>query len=439
MNNVKTRKFNYQKLNHLRRLDVHRQHYGQEEFDHNKADLFESSISVLIKKYAPLLHASLVDFSAMHLIKKIVVSILIAWIGYSVGYIGVAKDNPILIIFVFLGWIYLDSSLFRTTLMFFFFAGASEGIPNAIEIYNEVTTKESYIGFLIQLIALTIPFALFSFFRWGILAGSILLLLSPIGWLNPLILSGVLFPGTAFVGLMALSLLVVLYKNKMLVAGLLIASAVLNIKTTIFPFKSDNDAYMANTSYGVPVKEIDSMYNRYKYIIDSSYDTSKDQVKIFFPETHLLNLHSFERVRKIFEDMSLKEGKVIISGYYDQINNENQIVVFKEGKTVFLNTQASALSPKKGEPWINEGTKWHLLDKPIVIDGDLLIVCFEEYHLGLFLWKMITADKPITKVVGMENLWWSSESRNSMVVVQRMYARIASRLFGLDYKYVYND
>jgi hypothetical protein len=371
--------------------------------------------------------------------QKIAIAMLIAWLSYSVGYVGVTKDNPILIIFVFFGWIYLNSSLFRLVLMFFFFAGASEGIPNAIEIYNEVTTKESYVGFLIQLLALTIPFALFSFFRWGILAGSIILLLSPIGWLNPLILSGVLFPGTAFVGVMALSLLVILYKNKMIVTGLLIASALLNVKTALFPFESVTDTYMANTSYGVPVKEIDNMYNRYKYVIDSSYNASEDQVKIYLPETHLLNIPSFEHARKIFEEISLKEGKVIISGYYDQTANENQVAVFKEGKTVFLNAQASALAPKKGKPWINDGTKWHLLDKPAVIDGDLLLVCFEEYHFGLFLWKMIIADKPITKVVGMQNLWWSSESRNSMVAVQRMYARLAARLFGLDYMYVYND
>jgi hypothetical protein len=360
-------------------------------------------------------------------------SMLFIWIGYAIGFVGVANEQP-LVITILAVWVLMKHPSLRIALIFGYFLGATNGIPEAIRIYNETTYTAGVIGYLLQAIFLTIPFALFSRFTWGIAAGSILLLVSPIGWTNPLIIAGYLFPDAGTTGAIAVILALVWHRNIFLLGSLAFASIIMNLNY-IEPIIGD-DVVSINTSYSAPIHQTLNFVERSELAIISAEGLPDS--KIILPETHFIQGPSFERVVPYLEQISETESITIIAGLYSVKNNENVLVVFKKGATYLLPIQANAMVPDPKNPLLNIGPSWHLLAPPAQDDGDLLIVCFEEYHMGLFLWKMTHANA-VKRVIGFENLWWSNGQRNSMVKVQRMYARLSARLFGLPYTFVYNN
>lgn len=360
-------------------------------------------------------------------------SLLYLWLGYTIGFVGIANEHPLVVAFLAI-WIFMKHPMTRIALIFGYFLGATNGIPEAIRVYNDTTHTIGILGYIVQTILLTLPFAIFSRFTWGVAVGAVILLISPIGWTNPLIISGYLFPDTGITGILAVVLALLWYRNKFLLGALAVASLVMNV--SYLEPKIGEDVIAINTAYSAPISKTLNFIERGELAITSTEGLPNS--KVIFPETHFIQGPSFERVIPYLESITEEENITIISGLYSLKDNENVLVVFKKGGTFLLPIQANALVPDPNNPLMNMGPSWHLLSPPAQDDKDLLIVCFEEYHLGLFLWKMTRAHD-VNRVIGFENLWWSNGQQNSMVKVQRMYARLSARLFGLPYTYVYND
>jgi hypothetical protein len=362
--------------------------------------------------------------------------LVVLFYGGAIGQLGIAQGFPLLISGLMI-WVVLDRSR-RYLLMFGYFLGATTGIPEAIHIYNDTSLLNGYLGYLGQALILSLPFLLFVRFRWGLVAGSLLLLLSPIGWINPLIIAGALFPDTGFVGLLATIIIALWYRNVLLIVALLLTSALLNasylsLNKTVYA----SDLTIINTHYTQTIDNRTNHVERSELALLNIPDKSPYGKKILLPETHFLENDAFEKSLPFLEQSTLDSGATIIAGLYSVNDNENTLVVIKDGGTYVYPIQANALVPSPSNPFVNLGPSWHLTEDPAQVGSDLLIVCFEEYHLGVFLWKMINAHD-IERVIGFENLWWSNQQQNSMVAIQRLYARLAARLFGLPYQFVFN-
>lgn len=354
------------------------------------------------------------------------------WLGYFFGYMGIAQDHVWLTMPIIALWIVLPKEFFamRAGMMLGFFFGATYGIPESLVIYNEVSKDEAIYVYLLQSIVLALPYLLLSKFRSGILWASLLLLISPIGWTNPLIIAGALFPDTGFLGLIALAS-IILVRNYYYVGAVLFASLVMNL-AYIEPV-NDADLVIGNTEYGVPVKEIDDLAQRSAYALRLP---AIKNTKVLLPETHFLASDMLDMTAEVLRLRTLKYGNSYIAGVFDVDANENKLLVVKNGSVRYLPVQASAVvfDWEKKE---NIGPKWHLTSAPASDDKDLLVVCFEEYHFGVFLWKMIQNPNS-NRYIAFENLWWSNEMTNSMVTVQRLYGRLSARLFGMAYVPVFN-
>ena len=265
-----------------------------------------------------------------------------------------------------------------------------------------------------------------------------------IGWVSPLAVAGVMFPGMGFFGLvLCLGLFVALaVLNWRAVLGLLLAGLIVNSVVwssgnvltpsgwqgvdTSFPHLSSGGADQAG--------QVLVAMQRVAWVAEFAKTVPAGSVRVL-PETILGSFNAVGEMslQATKEALALRGSRVLVGAELEQADGRyvNGLLVLgaEEGESHFL-AQNIPVPYAMWQPWSSEGAVGNVfgVDNVALVGGQRVasVICYEQL-LSFSLLQVMLAKPDV--VVAVSNVWWVSGP--SIPAIQAQFVSAYARLFGV--------
>lgn len=394
-------------------------------------------------------------------IRDIAVAGLFFLLGAAVGFLawgqGTEDWRLLWILFLPLTLGFSQSRLTAFLLMQGYYLAGTRGISSATEFFFDLSSSSAWLGtalWVASSLVLALPFAFFwhrnvrtraVLFNFA-LVFSVIPPLGIIGWLSPFAVSGTLFPGWLWAGIVlsAAFIFALVCHHARWVALLITLSLVANgiygfVGTkkldgwegvdTSFP-KMSAVTFDRSFDAGIVLAGMERL-EWIKYFAES---VPANSIRLL-PETMIAAFDGVARfsVQKVDADLRARNSRVIFGGILPQDNGQYKnvaIVLGAHPTEPSFAVQNMPVPISMWTPWNSTGAVANFFgrDNFVVANGVRagILICYEELLAYSFLLMML--ERP-SAVLTMANVWWSKD--NPIPVIQSQTVGAFARLFGV--------
>lgn len=339
-----------------------------------------------------------------------------------------------LLLFVPVLWAFSQTRWQAFLVVLAYYLSAAAGLPLATYQYFGTGLTFGSLLWLSASVLLALVWAAFwskSFKPWRLLVTLFILTVPPVGivgWVNPVLVAGAVFPNFGFFGLaLCVALMCVLSKVDLYIAGALVL-------------------IMCGVVYSLPVDEpqIDRWHGlqshypfdtaKHDFIADYQRQIAlKRAIKIVDADVVVVAESAAgrwnERTHSIWQDD--QQQKIILIGA-DQLlsHGYRNIIVKLHGQDASIVYQQRMPVPvSMWQPWWRNGAQPAWLHNPVFeVDGKRIapLICYEQLIVWPVLHSML--NKPDV-LMTFANVWWAKNTNISDI--QQLSAQSWARLFGL--------
>ncbi|MDY0215048.1 MAG: nitrilase-related carbon-nitrogen hydrolase [Bacilli bacterium] len=362
--------------------------------------------------------------------------------GAMIGFCAWGHSTILAVISLFMISLYFQA---KTRANFFYAAvgyylAASRGLFSGIVVYYDQITYAFTIwvgSALIISIGWTILWSENSKKKvFAFLFAIIFITIPPIGfvgWTNPLLTAGLIFPGFGFYGfglLLLMFILIEVYGKKRWIISSMIVLLALFFNRNFIPIK-DNIFYGAETNFGKLYDENTNYITDYKRQMDYLHVTKSTENKfVVLPENAVgrwtnLNMMAWANLplgKRIFAGASIYHENNI--SLYDnvllEITPTNYKILYRQRVPVLISMW---------QPWGNTGAKAYLFQENPVVNIDKIgnvgvLICYEQL---LFYTLLETMAYNPERIIAISNLWWAKGT--SIKAIEISSLQLISSLF----------
>ncbi|ART61510.1 hypothetical protein CBP36_21320 (plasmid) [Acidovorax carolinensis] len=343
-------------------------------------------------------------------------------------------------------WRLLKSRSEAFTLMLAYYLAGARDLSNDVSVFfgNAAPQGTGMVMWIGASILLSLPFALFWSVKptqraFGFLLAVLVCIPPPlgiIGWLNPLTVAGVIFPGAGWVGLaMTLILFVALAScNRALLMPLVTAAVISNGFATSSAARTPENWQGFDTSFeGLASGGMDrasqylSAMQRTEWLNNVIADMPSG-VTLVLPETILGRYDGVVKMLLGEADAILraKGSRVLVGAELPLATGQYKNSVLVLGATQDDGQVASQGIPVPAgmwKPWAEDGAKADFLarENTIIVDGRRIgaSICYEQLLAYSLLRLMVDKPEIITAV---SNVWWAKSGSIPKIQSQSVHA-----------------
>lgn len=348
-----------------------------------------------------------------------------------------------------IGWGFTRSRWSASLLMLGYYLGGARGLPSGTAVFfgSDAPVWLGFACYLSACLFLTFPFFLLwakSSGGWRFVAAMCVSVLPPlafVGWINPLAVAGVLFPGLGWIGLVsAMGVMTALVARSMkwlaaLALMVIVANFVSLARPVVVPTGwAGVDTHFPQLGSGGGIGQVIDAFKRVDWLVQYADSVPANSVRVL-PETVLGPIgHS---AKYLLADVSARLAKrgsrVLAGGELAQADGRylNAVVVVgAEGNEDRQAVQGIPVPVSMWKPWSSNGAVPDAFGHSNLIDVNGkragVLICYEQLLTYSVLWMM--TDKPDV-LVGASNLWWVTDK--TIPVIQDQMMMTFGRLFGV--------
>ena len=331
-------------------------------------------------------------------------------------------------------WSIAPSRLWSGFVAIIYYCVASRGLPIGAATYFEINVFSGVVLWVVGCSLLSIPFVIF----WGKAAKHkalffplilVIVSLPPfglVGWTNPITSAGIVFPGSGFVGLFGVFLVVSLFAYKP-------TSSVIVILGVAGLFLLDTDkVYQPSTWEGVNTSEkIDTgsanhinVYLRHQKLTNIANASHANNV--LFPES-AAGLWT-DSSKSLWERSSTNKSVFIGAEVSKGRSSDNVLIRIDPTGSDIIYKQRMPVPISMYRPWSDGGTNAYWFASPVVnIDGlnAGVLICYES----LLVWPVLHSAIKADYLISIGNFWWAKDT--SIPTIQNSAVFSWAKLFGL--------
>lgn len=378
--------------------------------------------------------------------RTLLLSVLGALCGFSWGSMGGAAFIALAALLPLL-WGIANRRLEAGAVALAYYLAASHGLPFGVGIFFE-DTAPVWFGWLLWLVVGSINASVW-FLLWSknqsslgvraILAIAITALppLGVVGWNNPLVSSGVFFPGMGFVGLFFMIFLFsALALRRWMIVGIFAGAAVIaNVSFYLWPKPLNSSEWSAlNTDFPrLQTNSYNQITSRVQNIIDAANKVLPGHVLVL-PETILPARNpSLSFAWLLIDDVAAslknKNALLLVGSETEGENNKKNNVLLALGDTTSVLVQRVPVPIGMWRPWEKNTFEMNLFDSGIAVIKNRKIafaICYEQLLVFPIVSSM--AHRP-ELLIGAANDWWARDT--NIPAIQSQSLDTWGRLFGV--------
>lgn len=349
------------------------------------------------------------------------------------------------------GWGIARSRWSASLLILGYYLGGARGLPGGTAVFFG-SDAPAWLGFACYLSAclfLTFPFFLLwskSGAGWRFVAATCVSVLPPlafVGWINPLAVSGVLFPGMGWIGLvLAMGVMTALAVRSMkwlavLALVVVITNAAVLSRPVVVPdgwVGEDTHFSQLGSGSGGGVGQVFDAFKRVDWLVNFADSVPANSVRVL-PETVIGPIGA--KAKYLLADVSAKLAKrgsrVLAGGELVQADGRylNALVVLgAKGNEDRQAVQGIPVPVSMWKPWAANGAVADVFGNGNLIDVNGkragVLICYEQL-LTFSILRTMTGKPDV--LVGASNLWWVTDK--TIPVIQNQMMMTFGRLFGI--------
>lgn len=380
-------------------------------------------------------------------------SVAFALVGVATGYLAWGDGTEVWrlawLLLLPVSWGLAQSRWSASLLMLGYYLGGARGLPGGAAVFFG-SDAPAWLGFACYLsvcLFLTLPFFLLwakSSGGWRFVAAMCVSVLPPlafVGWINPLAVSGALFPGMGWIGLvLAMGVMTALVARSMKwLAALALVVISANAVSLAHPVAAPAgwlgvDTHFQQLGSGGGVGQVFDAFKRVDWLVKFADSVPANSVRVL-PETVIGPIGA--KAKYLLADVSAKlarrGSRVLAGGELAQADGRYLNAVVVVGAKADEDRQAVQGIPvpvSMWKPWSSNGAVPDAFGHGNLIDvtGKRagVLICYEQLLTYSVLWMM--TDKPDV-LVGVSNLWWVTDK--TIPVIQDQMMMTFGRLFGV--------
>ncbi len=385
----------------------------------------------------------------MNTIKSFAISIAIGLTGTAVGWQtwgnGTEAWRLIWLMLLPLAWGLAQSRWSASLLILGYYLGGARGLPGGTAVFfgEGGPWWLGYACYLGACLLLTLPFLTLYGQRgkgWRFVAATCVSVVPPlafVGWINPLVVAGTLFPGMGWFGLVSTAgLMIALVDRSRWILSFAIVAALANfsfVAPAVPTGWSAVDTHFPRLGSGDGIGEVIDAMKRVDWLIKYADTVPANSLRVL-PETVLgpVGMSAKYLLSGVSVDLKKHGSRILVGGELDRDDGKYLNAVLVLGAQGDDGKQAVEGIPVPVSMWHPFGKAGAVADVwghsgLIEVAGKKtgVLICYEQLLTYSVLWMM--TENP-DMLVGASNLWWVTDKTIPVIQAQMMLS--FGRLFG---------
>lgn len=345
-----------------------------------------------------------------------------------------------------LAWGIAKSRWSAALLMFGYYLGGARGLPGGTTVFfGDSSAWIGYTCYLSACLLLTLPFLLlWSKSNLGLrfvlaMMVSVVPPLAFVGWINPLAVSGALYPGMTWMGLLLsivllFALAVMDWEIAIFTTAIALAANTFYISPSPPAGWAAEDTHFAKLGSGVDLNDVIAAIGRVNWLVKYAGTVPANSVRVL-PETILgpIGMSAKYLLSGVSADLARRGSRILVGGELNQNDGRYLNAVLNVGAQGTDDRQAVQGIPVPVSMWHPFGKSGAVADVwghsgLVEVAGKKtgVLICYEQLLTYSVLWMM--TEKPDV-LVGASNLWWVTDK--TIPIIQNQMMQAYGRLFGV--------